>query len=277
MLKAMPAAIPSAWHRAFAPALGASLLGLLVNLTGRWLAGNAATTSATDQLALQGAQTTCFYLSWMIGSFGIPAGAGVTTLVSRLVGAGDWAGANLAMHQAILIAAAVALAGLLLGAFGIDWLLGILNLDGTAAGSARQFLRAMLLLLPFQLEWLRAREQGWGGVTLRRHLHGLRTQQHRRDDEPALRELDRSPRQRTAHGSSAGQAHAPLPHSGDEGRELPPAGRQAATTTAGLTRGSNQPRHPHGLRGDRHHQAPPFSTAPRRRFQPPSTSFGRPC
>ena len=25
------------------------------------------------------------------------------------------------------------------------------------------------------------------------------------------------------------------------------------------------------LRGDRHRQAPPFSTAPRRRFQPPST------
>jgi len=31
------------------------LLGLLVELTGRWLAGIAATTSATDQLALQGA------------------------------------------------------------------------------------------------------------------------------------------------------------------------------------------------------------------------------
>lgn len=131
MLKATPAAIPSDWHRAFAlagPALGAQLLGLLVELTGRWLAGNAATTSATDQLALQGAQTICFYLSWMIGSFGILAGAGATALVSRLVGAGDWAGANRAMHQAILIAAAVALAGLLLGAFGIDWLLGILNL-----------------------------------------------------------------------------------------------------------------------------------------------------
>ena len=154
----MPLAINTAtlstWRRAFAlagPALGVQLLGLLVNLTGRWLAGNAETASATDQLALQGAQTTCFYLSLMIGSFGILAGAGATALVSRLVGAGDWAGANRAMHQAILIAAAVAGAGLIVGAFGIDWLLGILNLDGTAAGHARQFLRAMLLLLPFQL------------------------------------------------------------------------------------------------------------------------------
>ena len=144
----------STWRRAFAlagPALGAQVLGLVVNLTGRWLAGNADTVSATDQLALQGAQTTCFYLSWMIGSFGILAGAGATALVARLVGAGDWQAANRAMHQAILIAAAVSVAGLMLGGFGIDWLLGILNLDGHAAGHARQFLRAMLLLLPFQL------------------------------------------------------------------------------------------------------------------------------
>jgi putative MATE family efflux protein len=154
LLKATPPASPSAWRRAFAlagPALGSQVLGLLVNLTGRWLAGNAETASGADQLALQGAQTTCFYLSWMIGSFGILAGAGATALVSRLVGAGDWQGANRAMHQAVLIAAVVAVAGLLLGAFGIDWLLGILNLDGAAAGYARQFLRAMLLLLPFQL------------------------------------------------------------------------------------------------------------------------------
>ncbi len=112
-------------------------------------------------------------------------------------------------------------------------------------------------------------EQDWSRPPLRRHRHGLRTQQPHRDDEPALRELDRSPRQRTAHGSRAGQAHAPLPHSGDEGRGLPSAGRQAATTTVGLTRGSNQPRHPHELRGDQtppsatifDRPAPPFSTA----------------
>ena len=71
----------------------------------------------------------------------------------------------------------------------------------------------------------------------------------------------RSPRQRTAHGSSAGQAYPPLPHSGDEGRELPSAGRQAATTTVGLTRGSNQPRHPTDSGENdttkRHHFGPP--------------------
>jgi putative MATE family efflux protein len=133
------------------PAVGLQALVLLVNLTGRWLAGNATSATAADQLALQGAQTTCFYLSWMIGSFGILASAGATALVSRLVGAGDWNDANRAMHQAVIVAAVVGIAGWLLGAFGIDGLLALLNLDGTAAVYARQFLRAMLLLLPFQL------------------------------------------------------------------------------------------------------------------------------
>ncbi len=133
------------------PAVGLQALVLLVNLTGRWLAGNATSATAADQLALQGAQTTCFYLSWMIASFGILASAGATALVSRLVGAGDWDAANRAMHQAILIVVGVGLAGWLLGACGIDTLLALLNLDGTAAVYARQFLQAMLLLLPFQL------------------------------------------------------------------------------------------------------------------------------
>lgn len=133
------------------PAVGLQSLILLVNLTGRWLAGNATTGSAADQLALQGAQTTCFYLSWMIGSFGILASAGATALVARLVGAGDREQANRAMHQAILVAAAVALVGWMLGTFGIRRLLAVLNLDGTAAGYAGDFLQVMLLLLPFQL------------------------------------------------------------------------------------------------------------------------------
>lgn len=133
------------------PAVGLQSLVLLVNLTGRWLAGNATTPSAADQLALQGAQTTCFYLSWMIGSFGILAAAGATALVARLVGGGDRAGANRAMHQALLLAAAVAAGGWLLGGFGLDPLLSALNLDGAAAGHARSFLGVMLLLLPFQL------------------------------------------------------------------------------------------------------------------------------
>lgn len=73
-------------------------------------------------------------------------------------------------------------------------------------------------------------KQGWGGTALRRHRHRVRTQQPNRHDEPALRELDRGSRQRTAHRRGAGQAHPPLPHSGDQGRELPAPGRQAETS-----------------------------------------------
>ena len=145
---------PTVWRHALAlagPAVGLQGLNLLVSLTGRWLAGNAEMATAADQLALQGAQTTCFYLAWMIGSFGILASAGATALVARLVGAGDRDGANRAMHQAVLVALAVGVAGWLFGAFGVDGLLALLNLDGTAAVYAQQFLRAMLLLLPFQL------------------------------------------------------------------------------------------------------------------------------
>ena len=43
------------------------------------------------------------------------------------------------MHQAILIAAAVSVAALMLGGFGIDWLLDILNLDGHARMHFRIF------------------------------------------------------------------------------------------------------------------------------------------
>jgi len=124
---------------------------LIVSLNGRWLAGNIAVGSGAEQLALQGAQTTCFYLAWMIASFGVLASAGATALVARLVGAGAWGEANRAMHQALLVAAVVAGVGWLLGGFGLDRLLEVLNLDGAAAGHARAFLRAMLLLLPFQL------------------------------------------------------------------------------------------------------------------------------
>ena len=145
---------PSAWWQAVslaAPAVGQQSLVLIVSLTGRWLAGNATTDSAADQLALQAAQTTCFYLSWMIGSFGILASAGATTLVSRLIGAGDTGGANRAFHQALLLSMGVGIAGWVFGGFGIATLLGALNLDGTAARYATDFLGVMMLLLPFQL------------------------------------------------------------------------------------------------------------------------------
>jgi putative MATE family efflux protein len=145
-LQSLRHALSLAW-----PAVALQGLVLLVNLTGRWLAGNAASPSAADPLALQAAQTTCFYLSWMLGSFGIVASAGAAALVSRLIGAGEDTAANRALHQALLLAALVSLGSWLLGAFGVGGLLELLNLDGAAAAHAAAFLRGMLLLLPFQI------------------------------------------------------------------------------------------------------------------------------
>lgn len=142
------------WQPALAlagPAVAQQALVLIVNFTGRWIVGHSSSPTAADQLALQGAQTTCLYLAWMLGSCGVLATAGATALVARLVGAGARAEANRVLHQAILVAAAVALGGWLLLAIGIDPLLAMLRLDGTAATYARGFLQPLLLLLPFQL------------------------------------------------------------------------------------------------------------------------------
>jgi hypothetical protein len=76
---------PTVWRHALAlagPAVGLQGLNLLVSLTGRWLAGNAEMATAADQLALQGGQTTCFYLAWLIGSFGILASADSLSVVA---------------------------------------------------------------------------------------------------------------------------------------------------------------------------------------------------
>jgi hypothetical protein len=51
---------------------------------------------------------------------------------------------------------------------------------------------------------------------------------------------------------------------------------EGPTAADRLTRRPNNLRHPHGIRRGQHHPAPPFSTAPRRRFHPPSTGHD-PC
>ena len=133
------------------PVLAQQILGLTVNLTDRWLAGNAGHLEGEHQLALQGAQTTCFYLAWMIGSFGVLASTGASALVSRMVGARDLPGANKACHQALLMAMALGWTGWLMGAFLLDDLLWALNLDGPAGEFALDYLGVTVFLLPVQL------------------------------------------------------------------------------------------------------------------------------
>lgn len=143
-----------AWKRAAAlawPVATQQSLMLAVNLTDRWLAGNAGTPSATDAVALQAAQTTCFYLSWMVGALGVVATAGASALVARLVGAGDRRGANAAFHQAIVLAVIAGVVGAAVGWVGLPWLLRGLQLDGVAGQLATAYLRVTFLFLPAQL------------------------------------------------------------------------------------------------------------------------------
>ncbi len=56
-----------------------------------------------------------------------------------------------------------------------------------------------------------------------------------------------------------------------ESERLVQLGPEGTDTAGGLTGGTEPTATPHGLRGDRHHPASPFPTAPRRRFRPPST------
>jgi len=142
------------WKRALAlawPAAALQALHLAVNLSDRWLAGNASVGPSTDQLALQAAQTTCFYLSWMAGALGIVASAGASALVARLTGGGNRDGANAACHQALLLAAAAGIVGAAVGGGLLDELLRALQLDGDAGAYASDYLRVTFLLLPVQL------------------------------------------------------------------------------------------------------------------------------
>ena len=146
-------AIP-AWKRVLGlawPAFLQQMLHLTVNQTDRWLAGNAVGLDEASQLAMQGAQTTCFYLAWVVSCYGVLASVGASALVSRLVGAGDIRGANLAFHQSMILALLLGVAGGASGWFCLDSLLGFLRLEGLPKEFAHDYLSVTLMLLPFQL------------------------------------------------------------------------------------------------------------------------------
>ena len=133
------------------PVLAQQVLGLVVSLTDRWLAGNAAGVDGDGTLSLQGAQTTCFYLAWMIGSLGVLASSGASALVARTAGAGDLPMANRACQQSLLLAAGLGLVGWLAGLLWLDDLLLAIHLDGPAGDLALDYLSVTVLMLPLQL------------------------------------------------------------------------------------------------------------------------------
>lgn len=127
------------------------LLGLVVNLFDRLLAGRYLDLPADEQLAAQAAQTTASYLAWVITSYTVLVSVGSTALVARLCGARDFKSAIHATNQAILLAIGLGLLGGAVGLAILPDLLAGMHLDGLSAEYARQFMQPLLLLLVFQV------------------------------------------------------------------------------------------------------------------------------
>jgi len=127
------------------PVLVQQLLVLVITLSDRYLAGK------TEHVAYQAAQTTAFYLSWVITSFTILVSVGSTALVARFVGAGDHVGAVRATHQSIVVAIILGILGTAAGLIGDDALVRLLQLHGEAGEYAASYLRPLFGVLIFQV------------------------------------------------------------------------------------------------------------------------------
>lgn len=138
------------------PVMVQHFLHLAVNLSDRFLAGNLQAlvqpeSGAARTIASQSAQTTAGYLAWFIGSFTLLVSVGSTALVGRFVGGRDWRAANRAMHQALLLAAALGAFGSIAGVSLTRQLVDLLQLDGAAAELAAGYLRPIFWVLALQL------------------------------------------------------------------------------------------------------------------------------
>lgn len=128
------------------PVLAQQLLIHLVALSDRFLAGNFEQSSAA-----QAAQTTAYYLSWLVSSYTTLVGVGSTALVARFVGAGDRDAAVRVTNQALLLAGTLGVAASVVGVLTAGPLVWLLGLRDDAAAMAVSYLRPTFALLAFQL------------------------------------------------------------------------------------------------------------------------------
>jgi putative MATE family efflux protein len=133
------------------PVLLQQLLILTVTLSDRLLAGRFQEVDAEQQIASQAAQTTAAYLAWFISSYCILVSVGSTALVARFIGAGDRRSAIHVTNQSLLLALVLGLLGSLLGVVGNSTLVHLLQLQGSAAQFAEDYLRPLFVLLVFQV------------------------------------------------------------------------------------------------------------------------------
>jgi putative MATE family efflux protein len=133
------------------PVLALNLLVLTVDQSDRYLVGNLPSATPAEAQAKLAAQGTAHYVAWFISSYTVLVSVGATALVARCVGAGDWRTAVRATHQAIILAAAVGLAGSIFGLVALPQLVQLMGLAGDAAEYAVRYLRPMVALLTFRV------------------------------------------------------------------------------------------------------------------------------
>jgi putative MATE family efflux protein len=128
------------------PVLVQQGLTFAVNLSDRLLTG-----LFEHDVAYLSAQTTAGYLSWFISSYTLLVNVGSTALVARFLGGGNRVLAVRVMHQALLLAVSLGLAGSVVGLASLDGLMWLLQLRGPTAVFAAGYLRPMFTLLTFQM------------------------------------------------------------------------------------------------------------------------------
>jgi putative MATE family efflux protein len=126
-------------------------LHLAVTLSDALLAGRYLHVAADQNVTSQAAQTTANYLMWFVSNFTTLVSVGATALVARFWGARDRAGANRAVHQALILAVVFGLAGSLVGLLFVTELMHLLQPHDAAAEQAAAYLRPILLALTLQM------------------------------------------------------------------------------------------------------------------------------
>jgi putative MATE family efflux protein len=127
------------------PVLLQQWLVVAVNFSDRLLGG------WSGQTAAQAAQTTAAYLAWFLISYTVLVSVGSTTLVAHLVGAGDRSTAQQVLHQSLLMAGLLGLAGTAVGVAGLESMLALLQLHGESLTFAADYLRPMLAAVTLQM------------------------------------------------------------------------------------------------------------------------------
>ena len=99
----------------------------------------------------QAALTTANYLYWFISSYSVVVSAGATALVGRSVGAKDFALANRATGQALVLAVAFGSLATLFAFAGLDTLMDAIRLRGNSPQIAAEYLTPLAAILVLQM------------------------------------------------------------------------------------------------------------------------------